>query len=100
MNNGTLTISEYQGIPIPGHDKVLAVDDIIDWQLLLEFLKACNWKRRYDSNILDGTQWELTVSGKGISVRSYGSNAYPENFDMFLMLLNKVTGVVGVRISI
>lgn len=37
------------------------------------------WKKRYvDPHILDGTQWELTISLKGKRVRNYyGSNDFP-----------------------
>lgn len=37
---------------------------------------------KYDMEILDGTQWELTITYKSGKVAKYGgSNAYPYNFD-------------------
>lgn len=36
------------------------------------------WAKEYTNNdVLDGTQWSLTLRHKGRSVRSCGSNAYP-----------------------
>ena len=98
LNNTSLSISDYVGIPIPEHDKVVYVDNNVDWNNLVVFLKGCNWKRRYDSEVLDGTQWEMKAQGEGVKVNAYGSNAYPENFDEFLMLLNRVISEVGVKI--
>ena len=99
LNNTSLSISDYLGIFIPELDKVVSVDDNLDWNNLIEFLKSCSWKRRYDSDVMDGTQWELKANGNSIRINSYGSNAYPDNFDEFLMLLNRVLGVVSVKIT-
>ena len=99
LTNSSLSISDFVGIPITEHDKVVSVDKSVDWNNLVVFLKVCNWKRRYDSNVLDGTQWELRVKGESISIESYGSNAYPDDFDEFLMLLNRVISEVGMKIS-
>jgi hypothetical protein len=35
------------------------------------------WRRRYDSPVLDGEQWELTLAAGVRSKKCYGSNAYP-----------------------
>ena len=47
------------------------------------------WRRRYDNcNVLDGTQWVLTIafSNGSRTVHIYGSNAYPYNFQELLEL--------------
>ncbi len=44
------------------------------------------WKHRYvDSNVLDGTQWELVIeySNGRKPAKYYGCNAFPFNFDEF-----------------
>ncbi|GAB3533056.1 hypothetical protein GCM10027443_17770 [Pontibacter brevis] len=99
LQNESLIISDYISIPMPEHSKVVSVNKNKDWGRLVEFLKHCGWKRRYDSDILDGTQWELKAKGDGIKTNSYGSNAYPEEFDEFLVLLNRVISVVGIEIT-
>lgn len=99
LERNELRISIYQGIPLPEHDKVISVENNKDWEQLVKFLESCKWNRRYDSDILDGTQWELKAKGKGINMKSYGSNAYPAGFNEFLVLLNRVVKEVGVEIA-
>jgi hypothetical protein len=77
----------------------IPVTDNENWAALLTFLKACNWQKTYDSYILDGTQWELKAKGKGCNLKVYGSNAYPENFDDFLAILNKLISPAGIKIE-
>lgn len=98
LKNDSLIISDYIGIPMPEHDKTFSVVKNEDWDKVVEFLTRCDWKRRYDSDILDGTQWELKVKSDGVNINSYGSNAYPEDFDDFLLLLNSVISEVGIKI--
>lgn len=65
LNGDKLSISDYVGWPSPEHDKVIFVQDNKDWQHLVEFMKGCDWKKCYNSDILDGTQWELKARGGG-----------------------------------
>ena len=67
--------------------------DIEPWdkEEFLEGLKNLHigeWRRRYDSDILDGTQWTLDIyfSNDHKPVKIYGSNAYPYNFNRALEL--------------
>jgi len=55
-------------------------------------LKALNigeWNSSYDSDVLDGTQWDLEIhfSNKHKKVRKFGSNAYSYNFKDFCNLM-------------
>ena len=54
----------------------------------LQGLHLGEWRRRYDSDILDGTQWNLEIyfSNGHKTIKFYGSNAYPYNFDRVLDL--------------
>ena len=99
LHNNELRCSEYYGVP-PDFDKVISVEGNKQWNQLMIFLKGCDWKRRYDSSILDGTQWDLKVRGEGVHITSHGSNTYPENFGEFLALLNKLVGVKGLHIQL
>ena len=50
-----------------------------------------NWKKSYsDNTILDGTQWELHLEKDGKIKKIWGSNDYPENFDIFIKSINKI----------
>lgn len=50
-----------------------------------------NWEDSYsDNTILDGTQWELRLEKEDKIKKIYGSNEYPENFDMFIKSINKI----------
>lgn len=100
LKNNVLSISDYVDMPIPEHDKKICVEGSIEWLRLLAFLKCCNWKRRYDSVIMDGTQWEIEAYNDDIRVKSYGSNAYPDDFEQFLKMLNKVIRPAGVSIKV
>lgn len=99
LQKDNLIISDYIGMPMPEHDGKVSVVTNEDWDRVVEFLTCCRWKRRYDSGILDGTQWELRAKGAGININSYGSNAYPDDFDEFLALLNSVVRVASVEIT-
>jgi len=61
-----------------------------DWIKKLDALNIFEWKEHYFSEILDGTQWELTFKdGKNI-YRGGGSNAFPEDWEKFLDLLDEI----------
>jgi len=83
----------------PEFEKKIAVTNNENWAALLTFLKECNWQKTYDSGILDGTQWTLKVKGSSCNLKVYGSNAYPENFDVFLNNLNKLISPAGIKIE-
>ncbi|SIR32488.1 hypothetical protein [Pontibacter lucknowensis] len=98
LRDKNLYISTYHSIPLPEHFKLIQTDCDNDWLYLISYLKSCRWNKRYDSEILDGTQWELKVKGNGININSYGSNSYPQEFDEFLGILNRLIKSTGYSI--
>jgi len=74
----------------------------------LEQLKVWDWKQRYDSHILDGTQWSLlvrttrylmaqspfgTLDDKPVpysEINCWGSNAFPPDFSKLITSINKL----------
>ena len=75
---------------VPTH--IIPIQDNLDWQKLVKFLKTLDWKRRYEnSGMLDGTQWEISFSCEGLKLKSSGSNEYPTEFKKFIRLLNAIT---------
>lgn len=61
-----------------------------DWNELVNFLDNCNWSGHYESDALDGTQWKLVYRHDEKRIEASGSNQYPEDFQVFLDLLNKI----------
>ncbi|WP_181305534.1 hypothetical protein [Rufibacter sp. XAAS-G3-1] len=85
-----LRLHEATAIPLAGTK---------EWPELEAFLTNCRWKKRYDSPILDGTQWELKLKTATRSLKCYGSNAYPPDFYHFLTLLNHCLKTAGRQIT-
>ena len=74
----------------------------------LEQLKVWDWKQRYDSHILDGTQWSLLVrttrylmaqspfatsDDKTVpysEINCWGSNSFPPDFSKLITSINKL----------
>ena len=74
----------------------------------LEQLKVWDWKQRYDSHILDGTQWSLLVrttrylmaqspfatsDDKPVpysEINCWGSNSFPPDFSKLITSINKL----------
>ena len=74
----------------------------------LEQLKVWDWKQRYDSHILDGTQWSLLVrttrylmtqspfatsDDKAVpysEINCWGSNSFPPDFSKLITSINKL----------
>ena len=56
----------------------------------LDKLKVWDWNRDYTNlEIMDGTEWRLKIKKpKKRSIKTEGQNAYPNNFDDFLKILN------------
>ena len=94
-----LYISDQRYLSVSDSEMKVPVENNENWLQLLAFIKTCGWKRTYDNGALDGTQWELKLKDSGFKIKSYGSNAYPANFNDFLWLLNQVMSPVGVAIA-
>ena len=80
-------------------DEDFTIPSIKDWDDFwdtVDKLKVWSWKKDYNNDdVLDGTQWELTIKRKGKRKRRiFGSNAYPEpkgTFNSFIKALNKLS---------
>lgn len=73
-------------IPLPSEEQW------VNFSQELDNLKIWEWEEAYyNFDILDGTQWEITIiydSNKKII--SNGSNEYPKDFDKFLKSVSKL----------
>jgi hypothetical protein len=61
----------------------------------LDALHVHRWTQDYvDPDVLDGEQWTLAIDWPdGRSVRSTGSNAYPEAFEAVVQAVSELTGI-------
>jgi hypothetical protein len=70
--------------------------DIEGMNTFIEAIRKCrvlSWKRKYvDLNVLDGTQWVLEIQYNDILIKKSGSNDYPEEWDGFCEVIQKLTG--------
>lgn len=99
LDNNTLRVDQIlygKNVPL---EKEIFVNQNEFWKDLLQFLHTCQWDEKYESYVLDGTQWELKIKGDGIKIKSYGSNNYPPDFQEFLSRLNALLKPTGVIIN-
>jgi hypothetical protein len=69
---------------------VLIKDDT-NWQNLIEYLTDLKWKRKYETENLDGIQWKLTFVSGIKKVNCYGSDDFPSDFVELTTLIKKIT---------
>jgi hypothetical protein len=84
-------------IPEPRREREGIIVSEEQWREFREALDSANvwsWKEYYDSDILDGTQWELTIRYGDAYVSSGGSNNYPpeEEFKQFEDAVRQLIG--------
>lgn len=62
------------------HLREISEAELKEFLAKLNELKILEWESNYESNILDGIQWELDmVYNDTQKKRSYGSNSYPDS---------------------
>ena len=84
---------------VEGLEEDFTIPSTKDWEEFwdkVDVLKVWSWRKDYNNDdVLDGTQWELTIKRKGRRKRRiFGSNAYPEpkgTFNSFIKALNKLS---------
>lgn len=70
---------------------IVSIKEDIDWQNLAKYVADLKWKRKYETEFLDGIQWELTFKNEIKKMNCYGSNAFPTDFDNLTTLIKKIT---------
>ena len=63
----------------------------------VDTLKVWSWEKDYNNDdVLDGTQWELTIKREGRRKRRiFGSNNYPKEDDRLLRLQKEINNLIG-----
>ena len=70
---------------------IVSIKGDIDWQNLIKYIADLKWKRKYETEILDGIQWELTFKNGNKKMNCYGSNAFPSDFGNLTTLIKNIT---------
>ena len=104
-SNKISVIGDYQEILVTHNP---SAEEWKEFSQSLEQLKVWDWKQRYDSHILDGTQWSLlvrttrylmaqspfgTLDDKTVpysEIKCGGSNAFPPDFSKLITSINKL----------
>ncbi len=94
--NETLQYGESVGAPEQGWVQGTVVPNEREWIVFkksLDDIGVWKWKKRYiNSNILDGTQWELVIEYGDKKLKSYGSNSYPDEFNKLRIAFGLLLG--------
>ena len=90
---GNSIITKYNNCE-PYHEDECCTPTEEDWTVFsnsLISLGVWKWKRKYDDqDVMDGTQWELTLCEVSRKKRCFGSNDYPTGFNEFVLLVNQL----------
>ena len=104
-SNKISVIGDYQEILVTHNP---SAEEWKEFSQSLEQLKVWDWKQRYDSHILDGTQWSLLVrttrylmtqspfatsDDKPVpysEINCWGSNSFPPDFSKLITSINKL----------
>jgi hypothetical protein len=70
----------------------------------IDDLKNCKifqWNEKYyvNPNVLDGYMWGLTLSFDSNYIKTRGSNGYPPQFELFLLILHNKWGLSKAKID-
>jgi len=58
----------------------------------LKILNLLNWRAKYiEPGVCDGTHWRVEILTEGRSIKKYGDNKFPEQWDLFCRLIRQVT---------
>lgn len=75
-------------------EKVISDSEWLKFMSEIEELEILCWKKKYvDTEICDGTQWNLNlkITGKR-RISIYGCNEYPSQWEKLLKIMNKYVG--------
>ena len=97
FNKGnSLVVQQSEGPIFPDSDKRTFIVKENDWEkfwISLDKSNIWDWEKEYFSEIMDGVQWELKIVKDEKRKTVYGSNKFPENFQIFLNALNRISGL-------
>ncbi len=73
--------------------KSIRVDTAKKFINQLKTIGLLNWKAKYiEPRVLDGTHWSVEIINDKRTIRKYGDNQFPNEWESFCKLINRVTG--------
>jgi len=58
----------------------------------LKMINLLNWKPKYiETGVCDGTQWSVEILTDGRTIKKYGDNQFPEEWELFCRLIRRTT---------
>lgn len=58
----------------------------------LKMMDLLNWKAKYiEPGVCDGTHWSVEILTDGRTIKKYGNNMFPEEWDLFCRLIRRIT---------
>ena len=57
----------------------------------LKEINLLNWRAKYIIDACDGTQWSIDVTTDSRTIKKYGDNKFPDEWDIFCRLVRKIT---------
>ena len=58
----------------------------------LKVVDLLNWKAEYiEPGVCDGTQWSVEIMANGKTIKKYGDNQFPKEWDMFCKIIREIT---------
>jgi hypothetical protein len=59
----------------------------------LKIVDLLNWKSKYvEPYVCDGTHWSVEIITEKRTIKKYGDNKFPKEWEMFCSLIKRVTG--------
>lgn len=98
LKDGIITRVSSDRLALPDHADLRPKPWMEDWLEKMDQLDFSAWEDEYSSEglVLDGIQWFLQVEEEGRPARRIsGDNAYPEEWNEFLELLDEVVPEAG-----
>ena len=96
--NMTDSTAEYKVLesgytPLTEETIILEVEQMKKLLRVLDKVDILNWDEHYDNiDVLDGTSWSVELMFNSTVFQTGGSNAYPEQWNKFCGVLEKVIG--------
>lgn len=58
----------------------------------LKMMDLLNWKAKYiETSVCDGTHWSIEILTDVRSIKKYGDNMFPEEWELFCRLIRRIT---------
>lgn len=75
------------------YEKVIRQSSLDKLKEGLKFVHILNWRSKYlDLDVCDGTQWGVELLRDGRTIKKYGDNMFPDEWEEFCRLIERISG--------